>query len=308
MKIAIIDCGTNTFHLLIVEIAATGKYTQLYKTKTVVKLGEDGITKNYISEIPFDRGIHALKSFANKIAEYNADNVYAFATAALRRAKNGHDFIAEAKKQSGIKIQLITGYREAELIYYGVREAIEMGDEKSLIIDIGGGSTEFIICNQKNIFWKHSFELGAAMLLEKLNPSDPITKEEIHKLNTFLEKELDLLLEACNKFKPEKIIGSSGSFDSFAEMILALNNKSPLGKRISYEFKMEDYFSIHQQLIHSTTQQRTQMKGLIKMRVDMIVLASGLLTFVLEKTGIRRMTLSAYALKEGMLFEIMNNE
>ncbi len=182
-----------------------------------------------------------------------------------------------------------------------------MGDEKSLIIDIGGGSTELVICNQKNIFWKHSFELGAALLLEKLKPSDPITIEEINKLNAYLDKELAILFEAIKKYVPARLIGSSGSFDTFAEMILVQNNKSPLGKRISYEFYMEDYFNVHQRLIKSTTQQRMQMKGLIKMRVDMIVLASSLLTFVLKKTDIKKMTLSAYALKEGMLFDILQN-
>lgn len=307
MRIAIIDCGTNTFHLLIVNINAKRKFKKIFKTKAVVKLGEAGITKQFISEIPFKRGINALKRFASKIAEHNVDMIYAYATAALRKAKNGKEFIEEAEKQTEIKIQLITGKREAELIYYGVREAVKLGEEKSLVMDIGGGSVEFIICNQIKIFWKHSFELGAALLLEKLKPSDPITPEEIKKLHDYIGKILLPLFNACNKFKPVKLIGSSGSFDTFAEMIVSRQGNPSVGNRKSYVFTMEDYYSVHQQLIHSTTEERMQMKGLIKMRVDMIVLASLLLTFVLGQTGISQMTLSAYALKEGILADIINN-
>ncbi len=307
MRIAIIDCGTNTFHLLIVNIIAKRKFKKLYKTKAVVKLGEAGITKNFISEAPFKRGLKALKSFADKIAEHNVDMVYAYATAALRKAKNGKDFIEEAERQTRIKVQLITGKREAELIYYGVREAVTLGEEKSLVMDIGGGSVEFIICNQQKIFWKHSFEIGAALLLEKLKPSNPVTHSEIEKLHTYLEKILVPLFKACEKFKPVKLIGSSGSFDTFAEMILSQKGEPPLNNKKSYPFNMEDYAMVHHQLINSTTQQRMQMKGLVKMRVDMIVLASLLLTFVIGKTGIRQMTLSAYALKEGILADLINN-
>ena len=308
MHIAIIDCGTNTFHLLIVNIITKNHFKKLYKTKSVVKLGEAGITKQFISEAPFDRGIIALKRFAEKMAEYKVEKTYAYATAAVRKAKNGNDFIAETKKQTGITLQLITGNREAELIYFGVREAVQLDKSKFLVMDIGGGSVEFIICNQQKIFWKQSFEIGAALLLEKIKPSDPITSNQIKELYTHLQKILSPLFIACSKFKPVTLIGSSGSFDTFAEMILNQKGKPSLGKKISYEFNLEDYINIHQQLIKSTTEQRMKMNGLIKMRVDMIVLASLLLTFVLDKTKIKQMTLSAYALKEGILAEIMNNE
>ena len=199
MPLAIIDCGTNTFHLLIVEAKANGKFKIIFKTKAVVKLGEAGITKRFISAAPFERGLSALKSFAVKIKEYQAEQIYAFATAALRKAKNGKEFIALAEKQTRIKIELISGSREAELIYYGVREAVNMQEQTSLIVDIGGGSTEFIIANQRKIFWKHSYELGAALLLEKFKPSDPITESELGEIHTYLQQTLVPLFTACKK-------------------------------------------------------------------------------------------------------------
>lgn len=306
MRIAIIDCGTNTFHLMIVDIASADHYKKIFRTKIAVKLGEAGITSSLISELAFQRGIKAIEHFAEKIESYKVDSIYAYATAALRNAKNGIHFIEEAESKTGIKIKLITGKREAELIYFGVREAIKLGTTPSLIMDIGGGSVELVICNNKKIFWKHSYSLGAALLLEKIKPDNPISNEQIKKLNRLFNSKLSQFINACSKYKPGILIGSSGSFDTFAELIEHRNGKALLlGRKTSYEFEIEKYRIIHQLLVKSTIEQRIKMKGLVSMRVDMIVLASLLLTFVLNKTAINKMTLSTYALKEGILFDII---
>lgn len=305
MRIAIIDCGTNTFHLLIVEFKESGNYRVLFKSKSTVKLGQGGITKNIISAVPFKRGILALQQFNKRIIYHKAGKVIAFATAAVRNAKNGEQFIHAAKAKAGISIKLISGNREAELIYKGVNQAMNLGQQTSLIIDIGGGSTEFIICNGKKIFWRKSFPLGAALLLEKFKPADPISPAEIQLLNSFLEKNLTSLFKVGLLYQPKMLIGSSGSFETFAAMIcFRKGTMDSLFNKTSYRFNMKDYRNIHQQLIQSTSKERMQMKGLVKMRVDMIVLASLLLTFVLEKTQIRKMTLSTFALKEGILTEV----
>lgn len=307
MRIAIIDCGTNTFHLLIVEKPMNGIPRKIFKTKAIVKLGEDGITKKYIAEVPFERGIRALENFRRLIKIHKAEKIIAFGTAAIRNAQNRNDFILSAKQRAGIAIDLITGNREAELIYRGVKASRQLSDRTSLIIDIGGGSTEFIICNDNKIFWRKSFKLGASLLVEKLQPSDPINADELRKLNVFLASALSSLFNACLKFQPKELIGSSGSFDTLAEMISQRKGISGILKgRTGYDFIMRDYRGIHRLLIKSTIAERKKMKGLIKMRVDMIVLASLLLTFVLSLTGIRKMKLSTYALKEGMLSELSN--
>lgn len=304
MRIAIIDCGTNTFHLMIAVQQKHKLPLIVFKSKATVKLGEGGITKNIIASVPFERGIRALQKFSLKIAEHKVDKVFAFATAAIRNAKNNLDFISEAKERASISIEIISGDKEAELIYYGVREAIELGTEKSLVMDIGGGSTEFIICDEKKIFWRQSFSIGAALLLEKIQPTDPILEKEIIRLNNFLNETLVPLFEACLNFKPVVLVGSSGSFESLAEMIAHRKNKRMTRKKTSCNFILEEYHDIHTMLVKSTREEREKMKGLLKMRVDMIVLSSLLLTFVLSKTNIGKMKLSTYALKEGIMAEL----
>src|ERR1035441_23808 len=132
MKIAIIDLGTNTFNIFIAEIFPDKTFRKIYKSKISVKLGEGGINKNFIQEKPFIRGIRALKKHKRTIEKFGAEKVLAFATAAIRGASNGKEFIEIAKQRTGIDIQIISGDREAELIYYGVRSAVKMNDMPSL--------------------------------------------------------------------------------------------------------------------------------------------------------------------------------
>ncbi|HET6225811.1 MAG TPA: phosphatase [Bacteroidia bacterium] len=304
-RVAIIDLGTNTFNLLIVQFDAEKKFKILCQTKISVKLGEGGITKGFIAPEPFQRGIDALKMHRLTIQLHNADKVVAFATSAIREASNGKDFIAKAKEITKIDVEMISGEREAELIYLGVRDAVKMTDEVSLIIDIGGGSTEFIIANNDTVFWKKSFLLGAARLLEIFNPSDPIKTEEINAITTYLKQELKSLFEAIKKFPVTELIGSSGSFDSLAE-IIAYRFYTPdvLKDKTEFTFHIPDCAAVYSTLMKSTKKDRLEMKGLISMRVDMIVISSILVHFILVELGIHKMRLSTYSLKEGVLHEL----
>lgn len=306
-RLAIIDLGTNTFNILIVEVGPHKEIQKLYQAKLPVKLGEGGINERIIRPIPFQRGLDALKEHQRTIERFDVKKVHAFATSAIRDAANGAEFVARVKMEMGFDVQIITGDREAELIYYGVRDAVQLSDELSLIIDIGGGSTEFIIANKEKIFWEHSFQLGAARLLERFNPSDPITDEEIERIRSYLFEQLEPLSDMMKKFHVSELIGSSGSFDSLAEMI-AHKYYSPeiLDGLTEYEFRMDDCVTIYNELLKSTKTERLNMKGLVRMRVDMIVISSIIVYFVMTEYNIKRMRLSTYALKEGVLHELLN--
>lgn len=306
-NVAIIDLGTNTFNLLIVKIDSDKSYKTLFQSKVSVKLGEGGIIKAVIVDAAFKRGIDALKEHLISITKYEAHTVLAYATSAIREASNGIDFITQAKLETGIDVKIVSGDKEAELIYYGVRKAVKMSDKQSLIIDIGGGSTEFNIANKDCILWKQSFLLGAARLLEMFAPSDPITNEEIKAISDFLAQELQPLFKALKDFPVIELIGSSGSFDSLAEMIVnKFYSPQVLQDITEYTYNLPDCAAMYGILIKSTKKERTEMKGLVSMRVDMMVVSSILVHFILIRCDIHKMRLSTYSLKEGMLFELMN--
>jgi exopolyphosphatase/guanosine-5'-triphosphate,3'-diphosphate pyrophosphatase len=308
MKIAVLDLGTNTFHLLIVNVNRNRTFRKLFKSKVVVKLGEGAINKNMIAEIPFRRGVEAMKHYSEILKKYKPEKIVTYATSGIRSAHNGKKFIAAVKKEAGIKIQIISGAKEAELICFGVRQSIQMTSEKQLIMDIGGGSTEFIIANGKKIFWKQSFNIGASRLLERFNPSDPIKNAEIKKIEAYLSGILLPVSKAIKKYPVQSLIGSSGSFDTFAEMIgWKYHRKDVLKNTESYNFNLDEYFSLHKVLLKSTTAQRMRMQGLIKMRVDMIVLSSICTNLILKKYGLKKMMLSKSALKEGAMWKAIQN-
>ncbi len=308
MRIAIIDLGTNTFNLLIARIEKGQSFSIEHSDKISVKLGEGGIQKNTILPEPFNRGIAAFAKHIDTCKLLSVEKIQAFATSAIRSANNGVDFVSQIKEKFTIQIEVIEGDREAELIFEGVRLGVVLSPSNSLIMDIGGGSTEFIIGNKNTILWKQSFNLGAARLLAKFNPHDPIRKEEIQELENYLEEMLQPLFEAVARYGVQELIGSSGSFDTFAEMI-SHKFYSPinLALQTSFNFKMHDFYTIHKELLLSDKRQRMQTPGIIEMRVDMIVVSAIFTHFILERLKLTQMRLSTYALKEGVIAELMNS-
>lgn len=300
-KIGIIDLGTNTFNLLLAEVKEQN-YTIFYKTKIAVKLGEGGITKGFIAQAPYKRGIEALTQYKAKLTEENITEFYAVATSAIRSAENGSDFVNEVQDTLGILINVIDGDTEAELIYQGVKQAMNLEDSPKLIIDIGGGSTEFIIANSEETFWRKSYKLGAARLLETYNPANPINIEDISAIDAHLEETLVEMIEMAEVYEVNCLIGSSGSFDTLAEMISCKNGDCELWKKDnSYQFLMTDYNDIQRMVSESTLEQRLHMAGLVPMRADMIVIAVVIINYILNRLIIHDLRVSSFALKEGLI-------
>ena len=309
MKVAVLDLGTNTFHLLIAEVKKDSTWSKVLNERVTVKLGKGGIGSNIITKSSYSRGMKALERFSFQIKQYKIKKVFAFGTAALRNAQNGSDFVNEARRKCGITIQLIDGIKEAEFICDGVRQAVQLGDERALIMDIGGGSVEFIIADQKKIFWKHSFKTGAALLQANFYISNPMTIAERRKIESFLVDEFVPLFDAVDRFSPAKLVGAAGSFETFSSMIaFRFEKKNSSYNKLEKHLNWTHVRKIYQELIGSTTEERKNMKGLVKMRVDMIVMASLLLHVVSSKTGLKNLIVSSYSLKEGALYQIINKQ
>lgn len=304
-RIAVMDLGTNTFHLLIAEGPADN-FTTIFKTTEAVKLGEGGINKGTIQPEPFARGLAAMQRFQDQILEYKVTAVKAIATSAIRSAENGQDFIDKVAQTTGIQIELINGEREADYIYKGIDASGCLTDDNALIMDIGGGSVEFIICNEDEVLWKKSFEIGAARLMDKFHQTDPIPIALIRELTRFLDTTLIDLFAAALKYKPKILVGSSGAFESFAEVIeLKKGRKFNIEQTKVYEFDTDDLLDVIELLIKSTHALRASIKGIIPVRVDMIVVASLLTIYMMQKLGIPDVSMSTYSLKEGVLAQML---
>ncbi len=306
IKTAIIDCGTNTFHLLIAEYDNSGYYNIIKREMRNVKLGRNTILKKIISRDAFEKGIKAFIDLNNIAKDHNADSIHAYATSAIRSAENGQEFVDLAYKKTKTKINVIDGYKEAHYIYNGVMLALEKIDDTILIMDIGGGSTEFIIANNNGIIYKNSFDLGVARILKKLQPSDPLKSKDIIKAGELLSQELKPLSEALKHNPAKSLIGSSGSFESIYSVI----SEEIYGKTPDNFVKIEkidhrDFYTLYNRFIKSTEKERYNIKGLLHARVDTIVLASLFVEFIINQFKIKELYFSNYALKEGVLAEMI---
>ncbi len=307
MKVAILDLGTNTFNLLIKDVQSEEVFLN---TKIAVKLGEGGIDNNTIAPPAFVRGIEALQSHRKSIASYHVEATYAFATSAIRTASNGQDFVAAAKTEAQVNVNVISGEQEAELIYHGVKQAVPLTESCSLIVDIGGGSTEFILCNAKEVFWKESYLLGSSRLKEHFKPSDPVRPAEIQHIEQYLKTQLTALFSAVQQYKPTALIGSSGSFDTLANMIFAQFDQENLLLKghTNYTFAFNEYHMIAQKMLHGTFEERLETPGMLPMRADLMPMACILINYLLNHIELKALKLSTYALKEGVSILLNKNE
>jgi exopolyphosphatase/guanosine-5'-triphosphate,3'-diphosphate pyrophosphatase len=299
------DLGTNTFHLLIAE-ANPDDPKELLHLYEPVRLGQGGINKGIIQPDAYQRGIATMEKFKQNMDKFDVGRVKAIATSAMRSTSNGKDFMTEVKAKTGIQIEIIDGDREAEYIYNGVKASGCLSDENTLILDIGGGSVEFIVCDGEHITWKQSFEIGAARLMDKFHQDDPIPAEAIDSMHQYLDHILAPLFEAVKDIEIQKIIGSSGAFETFAEVMeLEKGHEFNLKAIKCMDLDTRDFINLTARLISSSHHDRAQTKGIIPLRVDMIVVASLITRYMMDRLQIDDVAMSMYSLKEGVLAELL---
>jgi exopolyphosphatase/guanosine-5'-triphosphate,3'-diphosphate pyrophosphatase len=305
-RVAVMDLGTNTFHLLIAD-GGIYDYHEIIHDHQAVKLGEGGINKGYILPEAYQRGISTMQQFHEEIKASNATETRAIATSALRNASNGKDFIKEVEAKTGICIEIIDGEQEAGFIYQGIRISGCLSAQNSLIMDIGGGSVEFILGNADNIIWKQSFEIGAARLMDLFHHTDPIPPASIEAVNIYLEDHLTDLFAAVANYKIDTLIGSSGAFETFAELVeVDKGHTFNLKETKNYLFDKEQLLTLTNKVVLSTHQERAANKGIIPVRVDMIVMASLITRFIMHKLSIGQVSMCSNSLKEGVLAEMLS--
>jgi exopolyphosphatase/guanosine-5'-triphosphate,3'-diphosphate pyrophosphatase len=306
MKVAVIDMGTNTFHLLLVE-TKEGDFNVIHRERVAVRVGEKGINKGMITEEAAQRALNTLQDFKEKIVAHGIKQVFATATSAIRSAANGQELVDKIKKQTGIQTRVISGLQEAEYIYYGVTKALRIGQDPGLIMDIGGGSIEFIIGTDKQLLWKQSFEIGGQRLMELFHMNDPIQQPEIDELCGYLEGKLQELFDACEQYRPKTLIGSSGTFDTLSDIYREAASIQLAGEHTELPLTMEALQTIHHDILSKTRAERLAIPGMIPLRVDMIVVAMVLIQYILKKCDLNEIRVSAYALKEGVLLNTIHS-
>lgn len=297
MKLAVIDLGTNIFHLRIVTVQPDGSFAELFRQSKFVRLASEGI--GTIGLAPFRRGLDCLKEYAHILQQHQVDKSRAIGTAALRTASNGSAFIQNVLEETGLEITLIDGDQEAHYIHKGVELAVPFGADKKLIMDIGGGSVEFIIANLDEVYWAQSFPVGMAVMYHNFHRIDPISVTEIDDLHSFLTMQLSPLQEALQAHQISELVGTRGTFD----VLTAQFSTSKIGKHCSI-LPIEPLPTFFDRVIQSNLAERLIMPEIPNDRVDMIVVGMLLIQFVLNMTSVPRILVTDFDVKEGVLAEM----
>ena len=294
MIAAVIDLGSNTFHLLISKLEE-GNPNTIYRERVFVGLSEGGINK--IKEERIAIGLNTCQRFKEIIEGYSVDQIKVVGTAVLRTAENRMDFINPCNLIFGVPVEVINGKREAELIYKGV-QLLKIKEQPYLIMDIGGGSVEYILVNQDKMVWLASFQIGVGILHALFHNTEPINEESIGELKAFVKTKLAPLQDAIHNYDINAIVGASGSF----EVIKSINGYPD---EIN-EFEVQDILNLSKRLKSMNLEERLLVEGLPEKRAKLIVVAMLLIELTIELANPNILLFSPFALKEGILNELVN--
>ncbi len=298
MRIGAIDIGTNSMRLLICDYI-DNKLENRVKFVNTTRIGK-GVDKNgYISEESINRNIIALKEFANICKENKCEKIYAIGTSALRDSKNKEEFINLAKLESSIDVEIITGEEESNLGFKGVLEGLNSEDD-ILVLDIGGGSTEFIIGGVEGIKFVKSENVGALRMTEKFLTKDPICEKEFDNMSSFIENEIDETLKYIKNKGIKKLVGIGGTITSLSAMNQELEVYS-MEKIHNSLISKDDTKLILQNLKKMTLSDKKNLKGLQSKRADIITAGVKILDIIMENLEIENIIVSEYDNLEGLI-------
>lgn len=293
MRVGVIDLGTNTFNLLVADLHSTG-FDMVHNSKEGVALGMGGINEGLISEPAKKRAFDAFEKFTQICSDLSVSTIIGIGTSAVRDAQNNRQFIEEIQERFGIEIEIVDGLEEAKLIYQGVSWSYEF-DRTSLIMDIGGGSTEFIRIEAGKELEFFSANIGVSRAIQLFDLQDPLTLEDQQKLITWFEKNSDGFkhFAAC-----EVLVGSSGSFETFYEMVHETEFPRSLE---NIRLSREELMKILDWIIGSTFEERENHPFIIPIRRKMAPIAALKTKWIIEKFDIQEIVISPCSLKEGVL-------
>lgn len=296
-KIAIIDLGSNTFHILIAAVVK-GSFEEVYRERQYVFLSENGVDK--IDDSAYQRGIRCLEKFSKVLIEHAVDQTKIIGTATLRKASNGPKFVAEIKTKFGLEIETISGRQEASLIAKGVMLSLSEKPDSALIMDIGGGSVEFIITQGASVKWQKSYPIGLSIIYHGYQKSDPINEKDQDAFYRFLTNKLEELKKQVAIYQPSILIGASGSFEVLRDMArdVSADSNHPL-----YSLSSASFSELSNKLCSLSLDQRLNLEKLPKSRAKYIPIAMLLIHFIVDSFTFDKILISEYALKEGLIAE-----
>jgi len=304
MKVAAIDVGTNSMRLLIADYE-DGDFKSREKHINVTRLGLDVDRDGIIGEGAIQRNLDSLDEFGSLARREGCEEIWAIGTSALRDSKNSDEFVKRAAEKSGIAVEIISGSAEADMGFIGVLQGLDRKDENILVVDIGGGSTEFIVGNKDGIKFIKSENIGALRMTEKFLRQDPVDTLEYGLMESYISEELDDTIDKVCKLNIKKVVGIGGTITSVAAMLQEMEPYD-MEKIHGSVIRYSEISQLLGSLKNMRLSEKRMIKGLQPQRADIITAGVGILEIILRMICFDRMAVSEYDNLEGLIAKKMN--
>ena len=302
LRLAAIDVGSNSLHMVIAQADPDGSVTTLWRMKEMVGLGRMSFPSHRLSKEAMDRALGALSHFQQVARIRGCEKILAVATSAVREAENGGDFLVRVRRELGIPLRVVSARDEARLIYLGVRHAVDLGTRPHFILDIGGGSVEFIVADASRPMLLESRKLGAARMTAHFVHSDPISTDDVKALKAEYDRELAPICESVRALRPVAALGASGTIENLAAMCSAIDGHLDRSAGI---IRRDSLGRLVTRLLESRSKDRAAMGGLDDQRKDQIIAGALLVHELFHRLDLPEIRVCKSALREGILVEYL---
>jgi exopolyphosphatase/guanosine-5'-triphosphate,3'-diphosphate pyrophosphatase len=305
MRIAAIDVGSNSIHMVVAQVESDGRFHVLDRAKERVRLGHRSLNSGRLSEDAIDAGMKTLAAFKTLAERHGAQRMKAVATSAVREAANGGEFIRRVRDEIGLRVKVIPGREEARLIYLGVAHAIDLTTEPTVIVDAGGGSVELILTVAGKPVQLHSLKLGVTRLSEKFLNSDPPGNKELAALEEHVGEILKPTLKRMQDHRIRRVVCTSGTLLNLVNIAGHRRGEPPEAHLNNYVVSADEVARVRKQVQKATYDERVRIKGLDNKRADVIVAGACLADEILQSLRAEEMVACTWALREGVLLDFI---
>jgi exopolyphosphatase/guanosine-5'-triphosphate,3'-diphosphate pyrophosphatase len=305
MRIAAIDIGTNSIHMVIARATGPGSFEVVDREREVVQLGRGSFQGGRLRADAMRRTLEALRRHVELARRNQVDRIVCTATAAVREARNGGDFVQAAREIAGVLPRVIPGGEEGRLIWLGVRSALQLDAAPSLIVDIGGGSLQLVVADRERLLRSWSLPLGALRLTERWLESDPPSRRDVQRLRRHIRRVAREALEGVSEMGPRRVYGSSGTIHALGLATHEIEAGEPLRQVNGHVMPAEALERLTRRLQRMTLEERERLPGIDAARAEIIVPGALTLHHVLETLGVPDMTLSDFGVREGLVTDYL---
>jgi exopolyphosphatase/guanosine-5'-triphosphate,3'-diphosphate pyrophosphatase len=305
MRIAAIDIGTNSIHMIVVKVRPDLSFEIIDREKDMVRLGAGGLGGRSLTPAAMAAAFQTLTKFRRLAESHKVDEIIAAATSATREAENGGDFIAEVDRQTGIRIKVISGTEESRLIHLAAGYGVDIGGSIGVVVDIGGGSVEVTLGTATHLTLGKSFKVGVIRLTERFVKSDPLSEGDERRLVKHLNREMGAYLDQVAARGFDRLIGTSGTILSLGALASA-DGGAPIEELRNRRVSAKSLHKLRKRLIGLTLEDRLAVPGLDPRRADLSVAGSVLLDTIVRRLGAEELTLCDLALREGLILDYIH--